>query len=225
QIDLLRTFADQAVITIENTRRCEEVRGRTRELRGSLQQQRATAEVLKFISRSTVDRQMVFKMLAESAVRLCAAEHAFVYRLDGQILRLVVAHNVSPELKLFVEQNPITPGRYSGAARAAFERHTIHIHDVRADPGYTFGVEIFSPRTLLAVPMQKADDLLGVILICRNEVRPFNESQVALIETFADQAVIAIVNTRLFEAEQASIRELQESFEYQTATSEVLSVI
>jgi signal transduction histidine kinase len=198
---LVQTFADQAVIAIENARVLNE-------LRESLQQQTATSDVLKVISRSTFDLQMIFQKVAESACRLCAAEHAFVYRFDGKLLRVVVAHNASPELTAFAEQNPITPGRHSGAARAALEGRTIHIHDVRADPEYTFGAKEFSLRSLLAVPMQNADDLLGVILIYRNEVFPFNESQVALMETFADEAVIAIENTRLFEEVQARNRDL-----------------
>ena len=226
QIELVTTFADQAVIAIENVRLFDEVQARTEELRRSLQQQTATADVLEVISRSAFDLKSVFETVAESAVRLCEADRAFIYRFDGELLRMAVALNAPQALKDFLEQNPLAPGRQNGATRAALERRSIHIPDAKADPEYTFGNALLDPiRTVLAVPMLKGDDLLGVIAIYRLEVRPFDDQQIALVETFADQAVIAIENVRLFEAEQARTEELSESLQQQTATAEVLKVI
>ena len=214
------------MIAIENVRLFEEVQARTAELQQSLEYQTATSDVLSVISRSPSQIQPVLDTIVETAAQLCDAQRAFIYRYDGALLRHQASHNASPELKDFVTRNPISPGRHSGVARAAVERRTIHISDVRSDPEYTFGAAHVDPiRTVLAVPMLKASDLVGVLVIYRLEVRPFTDKQIELVTTFADQAVIAIENVRLFDEVQARTAELQDSLEYQTATSDVLSVI
>ena len=222
-----QTFADQAVIAIENVRLFEAEQKRTEELCASLEQQTATANVLDVISRSAFDLNAVFETVAENSVRLCGADRAFIFRYDGELLRMAVAYNAPEEFKEWVAQNPIRPGRHSGSARAALEQRTIHIPDVRADPEYTYGAKDAEEiRTVLGVPILKGDELLGVMMIYHLDgVRPFTDTQIALVETFADQAAIAIENVRLFEAEQQRSHELTESLQQQTATSDVLKVI
>ena len=220
QIELATTFADQAVIAIENVRLFDEVQARSRELSESLEQQTATSKVLEVISRSAFDLHAVFETVAESSIRLCGADRAFIFRFDGELLRMSAAfNNASREWKEYLAQHPTRPGRNSAAGRAALERRTVHIPDVRADPEYTFGAKnVEKVRTVLAVPILKGDDLLGVVVIYHLEVRPFSEKQIALVETFADQAAIAIDNVRLLD-------ELRQSLEQQTATANVLRVI
>jgi GAF domain-containing protein len=208
QIELVATFADQAVIAVENARLLNE-------LRESLQQQTATADVLKVISRSTFDLQTVLQILVESAARLCDADKATITRQRGEAFYRAETYGFSAEFLDYVRSIPVVRERGSALGRALLEGKVVHIPDVQADPEYTFveAQRLGDFRTVLGVPMLREGIPIGVLALTRSEVRPFTDKQIELVSTFADQAAIAIENVRLFESVEARTRELTKSLD------------
>ena len=217
QISLLSTFADQAAVAIENTRLFSE-------LRESLQQQTATSDVLKVISRSTFNLQTVLDTLVESAARLCEADMASINREKDAAYQQVASYGQPPELKEYMARHPIPAGRGSVVGRTVAQRGIIHIPDVLADPDFkmTGAAKVGGVHTMLGVPLLREGIPIGVIVLQRKTVRPFTDKQIELVETFADQAVIAIENVRLFDEVQGRTRELAASLEDLRATQDRL---
>ena len=227
QIELATTFADQAVIAIENVRLFEDVQARTEELTEALEHQTATSEVLNVISRSPTDAQPVFDAIVQSAARLCEAIFSVVWLHDGELLKVAATHNFTPEVlnKLF-KTYPARPDRSTAAGRAVLDGKIVHLSDLLADPEYSHELALAGNwRASLAVPMLRDGKPVGAISVGKAEAVPFSERQIQLLSTFADQAVIAIENVRLFIELQASNRDLSEALQQQTATADVLKVI
>ena len=228
-VRLLQTLANSMSTALENVRLFTELQEKNlaltkthAQVTESLEQQTATAEVLKVISRSTFDLRPVLETLIEHATRLCGAYAGDISRVDGELLRTVATYNISREHRDFLEQNPTPCAPGSAGGRAVLESRTIHFHDVLADPTYTYpGKRLGGYRTLLGVPMLREGVPIGVFTLWRGEVRPFTDKQIELVSTFADQAVIAIENVRLLTELQARTSELTRSVDELTALGDV----
>jgi len=224
QIELVTNFANQAVIAIENVRLFDEVQARTRELSEALEQQTATSEILGVIAASPTDIQPVLQAVAESACRICEAYDSVIRLCEGELLRVRAHHGPIP---VDFVGSPIGRGWVTG--RAFVDREPVHVHDLQAAadefPDGSAYARRFGHRTILAVPLVRENEAIGALVIRRAEVRPFTDKQIALLTTFARQAVIAIENVRLFDEVQARTRDLSESLQQQTATADVLKII
>jgi GAF domain-containing protein len=231
QIELLKNFAAQAVIAIENARLLNELRQRTDDLSESLEQQTATSEVLQVISSSPSELSPVFNTILANTTRICGAEFGLLNLIDGDLTRVAAFYNVPPALAA-TQNVPFRIHPNSGLAKVSQTKQIVHIDDLRVTPPYLEGdprlvamVDLGGARTVLGVPMLKGDALLGSIAIYRKEVRSFSEKQIELVRNFAKQAVIAIENARLLNELRQRTNDLSESLEQQTATSEVLGII
>src|SRR3954454_2037127 len=227
QISLLQSFGDQAVIAIGNVRLFDEVQAKTRDLTESLQQQTATAEVLKVISRSAFDLQTLLDTLVESAARLCEADSAALHRPRGDAYPFVASYGYTPEYIRYMHDHPLGLTRGSVLGRAVLEGKTVQVVDVNADTEYD-NVEQRTRgdyRTVVGVPLMREGVPIGIIMLTRKAVRRFTDKQIELVTTFADQAVIAIENVRLFDQLQAKTRDLSEALTYQTGSGNILRVI
>ena len=227
QIELVRTFADQALIAIENVRLFDEVQAKTRDLEESLQQQTATADVLKVISRSAFDLQAVLHTLVESAAKLCDADGALITREVDGVLYRAESYGCSDEFMAAIRRLPVVPERGTVSGRVLLEGKAIQIHDIEADPEYALKehAKMGGFGTCLGIPMLRNGAPIGVISLLRTKVHAFSDKQIELVQTFADQAVIAIENARLFDEVQAKTKDLEEALQQQTATANVLKVI
>jgi GAF domain-containing protein len=226
QIELLENFAAQAVIAIENARLLNELRQRTDDLSESLEQQTATSEVLRVISSSRGELGIVFQTLLENATRICEAAFGSMLQLDGDMFRRVALHNAPVAFAEFHERAPLVdPRTVSDLKRVVETKQVVHVADTAAEHPDAPIAKYAGGRTLLIVPMLKGEDLVGIVGIYRQEVRPFTDKQIEIVKNFASQAVIAIENTRLLNELRQRTDDLSESLQQQTATSEVLQVI
>ena len=227
ELRLLQTFADEAVVAIQNARLFGEVEAKTAEVEQALEYQTATAEVLAVISRSPEHLKPVLDVIAAVAGHVCEADDSHIYMLTDGAYRIAACINPDDEWVKHLVATPVTVEmRGSVTARAARELRTIHVPDTAADPEHGEGLlKQQARRTVVSVPLVRDGTAVGVITLNRRSVNPFAPPQIELLTTFADQAMIAIENARLFEAVQARTAELSEALEQQTATSEVLKVI
>src|SRR5262249_4914163 len=223
QIELLETFAHQAVIAIENVRLFQELQARNRDLTEALDQQTATGEILRVISSSPTDLQPVFDTIVRNAARLCDATRSNLVRFEGKLLAVAATFGFTlSDAGSALTHFPRQPGREWAAGRAVLEGRVIHIPDVTQDPEYNNPAQsILNLRTVLAVPMLREGIPIGAVVIWRSEVRPFSEAQIKLVTTFADQAVIAIENVRLFQELDARTAQLTRSVTELRALGEV----
>jgi two-component system, NtrC family, sensor kinase len=225
QIELVKTFADQAVIAIENVRLFQELQARNRDLTEALDQQTATSEVLNVIAHSPVELEPVYEAILANTTRLCEANIAALFLYDGEGLSTAASYGTTQEFAEHLKHSRPRPSRDTTTRLAALEQRTVHVPDLLSDPAFSPEprelYEKENVRTVLSVPMLREDKLIGVITTWRREVRPFSDKQVALVKTFADQAVIAIENVRLFQEIQERTRELQLSLQEVGALSDV----